>query len=489
MGNITRLTRNGHRDVNASSFGLMDDLTYWYQGNRLQAVDDAIAASAVTGFKDGAEATTEYFYDGNGNMTRDDNKGITNITYNHLNLPTQVSFVSGNIQYTYDAAGSKLRKTVTESGNTTTTDYLGGYVYENGQLQFFNTSEGYVYKDGGGQFRYVYQYRDHLGNIRLSYSDDNNNGSIAQAEIREENNYYPFGLEHKGYNNQINGTENNYFTYQGVELSESFGYNLLEFELRHYDPALGRFIATDPYEQFHSPYVAMGNNPVVAFDPTGGKCFDANGKEVACPDDEMYDEYRDSDENHITMLDEVEVSSSQPNNQEGLFIFTNHRFPAIAELSGIDHFLAEVAVNIQGYRVEQGPFGNYNVDAQGNVIFGPYNGGLGTVGLIGGFYNPKNLLKVATLLDKGGLTKIGRALQKHGSRAGSKFPKVTGNQASINAQGEQILSNILNNPASTTTTRHHARFGDILEVMAPNGQGARFSADGETFIGLIEKIK
>ena len=65
MGNITRLIRNGHRDVSASSFGLMDDLTYSYQGNQLQAVDDAIAASAVTGFKDGAEATTEYFYDGN----------------------------------------------------------------------------------------------------------------------------------------------------------------------------------------------------------------------------------------------------------------------------------------------------------------------------------------------------------------------------------------------------------------------------------------
>ncbi|WP_340067109.1 hypothetical protein [Ascidiimonas aurantiaca] len=30
MGNITKLTRNGHRDVSASSFGLMDDLTYSY---------------------------------------------------------------------------------------------------------------------------------------------------------------------------------------------------------------------------------------------------------------------------------------------------------------------------------------------------------------------------------------------------------------------------------------------------------------------------
>jgi len=42
--------------------------------------------------------------------------------------------------------------------------------------------------------KYVYQYKDHLGNIRLSYSDNVlKNGTIAQNEIIEENNYYPFG--------------------------------------------------------------------------------------------------------------------------------------------------------------------------------------------------------------------------------------------------------------------------------------------------------
>jgi len=42
----------------------------------------------------------EYAYDANtkgtgGNMTRDDNKGIT-VTYNALNLPTNVDFGNGN---------------------------------------------------------------------------------------------------------------------------------------------------------------------------------------------------------------------------------------------------------------------------------------------------------------------------------------------------------------------------------------------------------
>ncbi|WP_340066897.1 hypothetical protein [Ascidiimonas aurantiaca] len=244
-GNITRLTRNGHRDVNALSFGLMDDLTYSYQGNQLQAVDDAITASAVTGFRDGAEAATEYFYDGNGNMTRDDNKGITNITYNHLNLPTQVSFANGDVQYTYDAAGSKLRKTVTENGNTTTTDYLGGYVYENGQLQFFNTSEGYVYKDGGGQFRYVYQYRDHLDNIRISYTDGNGDGTITQDELIEENTYYPFGLLVRGVNDGIGALGNSVaqrWKFGGKELQDELNLQWYDITARNYDPALGRWI-------------------------------------------------------------------------------------------------------------------------------------------------------------------------------------------------------------------------------------------------------
>mgnify|MGYP003120694996 CR=1 FL=1 len=75
----------------------------------------------------------------------------------------------------------------------TITEYAGNYIYENGSLQFFNTPEGYATPDGKGGFDYVYQYKDHLGNVRLSYTDVE-----GDLEIVEEKNYYPFGLEHKG---------------------------------------------------------------------------------------------------------------------------------------------------------------------------------------------------------------------------------------------------------------------------------------------------
>lgn len=61
------------------------------------------------------------------------------ITYNHLNLPPEVTISSGqNINYTYDATGKKLRKVV----NSSTTDYAAGFQYENNVLQFSPLPKG-----------------------------------------------------------------------------------------------------------------------------------------------------------------------------------------------------------------------------------------------------------------------------------------------------------------------------------------------------------
>src|SRR5690606_21665203 len=117
-------------------------------------------------------------YDINGNLVLDRNKGITGITYNHLNLPEQVDFGAQNIKYVYDATGVKLKRT---SSTGTETLYVGNHIYEgpvgNSQLQFFGHPEGYVAPDGSGGYDYVYNYVDHLGSVRLSYTDADNNGS------------------------------------------------------------------------------------------------------------------------------------------------------------------------------------------------------------------------------------------------------------------------------------------------------------------------
>ncbi|MEX0290743.1 MAG: RHS repeat domain-containing protein [Flavobacteriaceae bacterium] len=154
-----------------------------------------------------------------------------------------------------------------------TTEYAGNYVYEGGSLQFFNQSEGYIEPDGSGGYDYIYQHKDHLGNIRLSYSDDVSvDGSIDPGtEIREENNYYPFGLKHKGYNAIVNG-RNHKYGFGGKEEQDELDLKWLDFSARNYDAALGRWMNLDPLaEQMrrHSPYNYAFDNPVFFVDYDG----------------------------------------------------------------------------------------------------------------------------------------------------------------------------------------------------------------------------
>jgi len=89
MGNIQSLTRNGFQDNGV--FTNMDVLDYDYDaGNKLTKVTDT--GNATHGFKDGNTSGDDYSYDENGNLEIDKNKSITGITYNHLNLPTEVVF-------------------------------------------------------------------------------------------------------------------------------------------------------------------------------------------------------------------------------------------------------------------------------------------------------------------------------------------------------------------------------------------------------------
>ena len=62
--------------------------------------------------------------------------------------------------------------------------------------------------------------------------------------------------------------------------SEKRGLGFNHFELREYDPVINRWLVPDPYKQFWSPYLSMGNNWVNVVDPTGGW---GTGKED-CPE-------------------------------------------------------------------------------------------------------------------------------------------------------------------------------------------------------------
>ena len=98
----------------------------------------------------------------------------------------------------------------------------------------------------------------------------------------------------------------------------------------------------------------------------------------------------------------------------------------------------------------------------------------------------EKLLETARKLSKAGLSAAGRALKKHGDRAGSIYPKAVGNQSAINQQGEKILKSILENP-SVVIKEHKVRsVGEVTDYQIPGGMGARYSKDGQSFIGFLE---
>ncbi len=108
--------------------------------------------------------------------------------YNYLNLPQKITQNSKVTDYIYRADGVKVRKVF----GTETTDYLDGFRYTNSVSKFFPTTDGYFNMETG---KYVYNYTDHLGKVRLSYAK---NG--AGLEIIEESNYYPSGFSEGNWN-------------------------------------------------------------------------------------------------------------------------------------------------------------------------------------------------------------------------------------------------------------------------------------------------
>jgi len=295
-GNILTLQRNGDRDTDgAQMVNLIDNLEYTYDTNNknlLVKVDDS--STSPQGFKNGSNTGNDYEYDANGNLTIDNNKGITNIVYNHLNLPTEIMFgTSAKILYLYNATGQKVSKAIVDfvGGNSATTHYMnGGFQYKDSYLQFFPHAEGYVNvidSHGVNNYNYVFNYTDHLGNIRLSYGVD---PSTQALKIMEENHYYAFGLKHTNYNSdqllyQKNSNDavvlkggtpaivpSYNYRYNSKEYQNELNLNVYDYDNRVYDQAVGRFWQIDPKAENGrrwSPYNYCFNNPVYFLDPDG----------------------------------------------------------------------------------------------------------------------------------------------------------------------------------------------------------------------------
>lgn len=216
-GNIKTMTQRGWKPGGPID---LDKLTYTYNStnqlsNKLLAVNEANPVNyGMSDFTDNNTALNDYTYDANGNMLTDKNKRISSITYNYLNLPQTITVlkedgsVKGTITYVYDAAGTRLQKTVSPNGSAAvTTTYAGGAEYKNDVLQHLAFEEGMVRFDKACNTIYPaqedglffdYFIRDHLGNTRVVLTEQKEINqfeklSLEDAALQNQNNFWEDG--------------------------------------------------------------------------------------------------------------------------------------------------------------------------------------------------------------------------------------------------------------------------------------------------------
>ena len=214
----------------------------------------------------------------NGNMTKDRNKGISNITYNTMNLPSRIEFENGSrATYLYSADGTKLQvkyetsyagllasgppsgSASTAIAQTHTIDYVGDKIYEDGVLSRILIEGGYVDYSGETPIYHTY-LTDHQGNVRVVVDEN--------AAVKQVNHYYPYGAL---FAESTNGNVQPY-KYNGKKLDRMHGLDWYDHGARHNDAAIGRWHVMDPLcEKYYdvSPYAYCAGDPVNAIDPDG----------------------------------------------------------------------------------------------------------------------------------------------------------------------------------------------------------------------------
>jgi len=120
---------------------------------------------------------------------------------------------------------------------------------------------GIAYNGANYTKTYVYELTDHLGNVRAVFTKNNND-----ANLEGYTDYYPFGMPMP--NRQMMDANGYRYKFQGQEKDPETGKEA--FQLRLWDSRIGRWLTTDPYGQYNSPYVGMGNDPINGIDPDGG---------------------------------------------------------------------------------------------------------------------------------------------------------------------------------------------------------------------------
>lgn len=230
-----------------------------------------------------AEGEGSYVYDQTGNLIWDQEKGVK-ISWTPYGKVRQVTSHNGenSIEFQYDPAGNRIRKTFTSPDTTYSMSYLrdasgnvlGIYNYVDNQSHPIYGSSRVGEAEGKysvkGQQKFggrTYEISNHLGNVLASISDRRHTTDSTWVDINSVSDYYPFGLQMPG------RVVNDYrYGFNGKEKDQSFGNVHYDYGFRIYNPAIAKFLSVDPLTSsypWYTPYQFAGNKPIIALDLDG----------------------------------------------------------------------------------------------------------------------------------------------------------------------------------------------------------------------------
>ena len=188
-------------------------------------------------------------------------RGVSDVSYNVLNLPQRVEFADGGrIDYLYSASGTKLAETVYDAAGSLLSrrDYVGQFEFVADTLERTLLHEGFVTAGDNVFHAYIPDYQ---GNIVGVYNSSTNT-------LEQFTDYYPYGLPHAS----ATSPTVNRRKYGAKELTADLGLNLYDFAARFQNPAFPAFTTPDPLAESYyptSPYAYCSGDPVNLVDPSG----------------------------------------------------------------------------------------------------------------------------------------------------------------------------------------------------------------------------
>jgi RHS repeat-associated protein len=423
-------------------------------------------------------------YDNVGNLVTDTytnpsaGGGMVYDAENHL-----TSAVNGSHKYNYNASGQRVRRSIASVGEYWMVYGLGGELVAEYNANALPGAPVKEYGYRGGQMLIIAEganpkwlVQDHLGSTRMEIGLS---GSLS-AVTRHD--YLPFGEELGGgvrtapYG--FGAATNTKQKFTGYERDDETG---LDFaQARYMSSVQGRFTSVDPENAGADPedphswngYAYARSNPTLFTDPDGQKylvCPPRGGGGCQLISDEAFYDARRRDE-----AAGFEYTGNRDFFEVGFVIFEGSALLSYTQIS-IDDNARQLSFEMR--RSLNDP----KIIAMGAMM--------GAIRYVQPFV-PRSVRfsqldrysRAAAAPDRGGLTKAGRSLTKHGTGArkgNSKFPAAKGSATQINQQAQDIVDDILTNPGTTQTQSYRGRFGNTVEFSDPSGRGLVFKANGE----------